>query len=563
MLIKAVTIVTAYILGATAFAPSRFDRRSPSPCSGNTPANRSAWCSHSIKTDYTREVPDTGVTREYWLDIVDIIAAPDGVSRPAMAANGTIPGPTLFADWGDTVIVHVKNSLHTSKNGTSIHFHGIRQLFNNQNDGVVSMTQCPIPVNDTITYTWRAMQYGSTWYHSHFGLQAWEGVFGGIVINGPATANYDEDLGPLFLNDWDHATANQRSTVHRTDFLTPPLGTGLINGTNTYGNTGQRLNIRFEANKTYRLRLVNAAIISHFKFMIDNHDMTIIAHDLVPVKPYTVKILDITMGQRYDILVTANQAATARQFWMRSIPLGLCGDPNWKFNDIRAIVHYDDNWTQPSTLPYLYSQLCGDQTMNAVPYIAENVQQPDVSVSETTSFDKIDGIWYWTLKDAPMLIDWHDPTLSKILRHETTFQKNDSVIELPEANKTFYLVIKNPLFVAHPIHLHGHDFFVLGQGVGPYLPGISPLKTKNPPRRDTALLPGSGYLVIGFVTDNPGVWLMHCHIGYHVDMGFSLQIIERANEIPAIINQDELNAGCASWSSFQQSNNIIQDDSGV
>lgn len=60
----------------------------------------------------------------------------------------------------------------------------------------------------------------STWYHSHFALQAWEGVFGGIVINGPASANYDEDLGKLssihisedvlkilgllFLNDWSH-----------------------------------------------------------------------------------------------------------------------------------------------------------------------------------------------------------------------------------------------------------------------------------------------------------------------------------------------------------------------
>jgi FtsP/CotA-like multicopper oxidase with cupredoxin domain len=55
-----------------------------------------------------------------------------------------------------------------------------------------------------MTYTWRATQYGSSWYHSHFALQAWEGVFGGIIINGPATANYDEDLGVLMLNDWDH-----------------------------------------------------------------------------------------------------------------------------------------------------------------------------------------------------------------------------------------------------------------------------------------------------------------------------------------------------------------------
>lgn len=121
-----------------------------------------------------------------------------------MAVNGSIPGPTIFADWGDTVVVHVTNSLTDSQNGTSIHWHGIRQNYTNDQDGVVSITQCPTAPNEQITYTWRATQYGSSWYHSHFALQAWQGIFGAIVINGPATANYDEDLGMLFLNDWDH-----------------------------------------------------------------------------------------------------------------------------------------------------------------------------------------------------------------------------------------------------------------------------------------------------------------------------------------------------------------------
>lgn len=174
-------------------------------CSGNTPTTRSEWCDFSIDTDYslgqfgntsslskllltvTIEAPDTGVTREYWLELTDVTVAPDGFSRSAMAVNGSIPGPTLFADWGDTVVVHVINSLTTSQNGTSIHFHGIRQNYTNDQDGVSSITQCPTAPGETITYTWRALQYGSTWYHSHFALQAWQGILGGIVINGPAS----------------------------------------------------------------------------------------------------------------------------------------------------------------------------------------------------------------------------------------------------------------------------------------------------------------------------------------------------------------------------------------
>ncbi len=79
-------------------------------------------------------------------------------------------------------------------NGTGIHFHGVRQNYTNQMDGVPSITQCPVAPGDSFTYTWRATQYGSSWYHSHFYVQAWDGIFGGILINGPAAANYDEIL---------------------------------------------------------------------------------------------------------------------------------------------------------------------------------------------------------------------------------------------------------------------------------------------------------------------------------------------------------------------------------
>ena len=92
------------------------DRRGS--CDGNTASARSIWCDYSIDTDYSIEPVDTGVTKEYWLELTDVTVAPDGYSRSAMAVNGTIPGPTLFADWGDTVVVHVTNSLTTSLNGT-------------------------------------------------------------------------------------------------------------------------------------------------------------------------------------------------------------------------------------------------------------------------------------------------------------------------------------------------------------------------------------------------------------------------------------------------------------
>jgi FtsP/CotA-like multicopper oxidase with cupredoxin domain len=281
------------------FQPSLNERAS---CSGNTASNRSTWCDYSTATDYYNVVPDTGVTKEYYFELQETTVAPDGYSRTALTINGTIPGPTIIADWGDTVVVHVTNSLSSWENGTSIHFHGIRQNYTNQMDGVVSITQCPTAPGDSMTYTWRATQYGSTWYHSHIGLQAWEGVFGGILINGPATADYDEDKGILLLNDWTHDTVDE--LYQSAQVSGPPtLDNGLINGTNVYNDTGYRFNTSVTSGSSYLLRLVNGAIDTHFKFSIDNHTLTVIASDLVPIVPYTTEVLDIAMGEKFYLFL--------------------------------------------------------------------------------------------------------------------------------------------------------------------------------------------------------------------------------------------------------------------
>lgn len=52
------------------------------------------------------------------------------------------------------------------------------------------------------------------------------------------------------------------------------------------------------------------------------------------------------------------------------------------------------------------------------------------------------------------------------------------------------------------------------------------LKLFNPPRRDVVLLPTNGYVVIAFKADNPGPWLVHCHIAFHISEGLGMQIME-------------------------------------
>lgn len=142
-----------------------------------------------------------------------------------MAWRTTVPGKSRPFHSTDSVYDTITDSLLFSV--ASLHFHGIRQNYTNQNDGVASLTQCPTAPGDTITYEWRATQYGSTWYHSHFSLQAWMGVLGGIIINGPSSANYDNDLGMMFLNDWSHEVAISRPTCRAFGLIDLDCGCAL------------------------------------------------------------------------------------------------------------------------------------------------------------------------------------------------------------------------------------------------------------------------------------------------------------------------------------------------
>lgn len=82
------------------------------------------------------------------------------------------------------------------------------------------------------------------------------------------------------------------------------------------------------------------------------------------------------------------------------------------------------------------------------------------------------------------------------------------------------MVVETEPSVPHPIHLHGHDIVVMAQGSGTYSGEVTSLA--KPPKRDTGMLPEDGHLVLAFKADNPDVWLMHYHIGWHTEDGISL-----------------------------------------
>ena len=80
------------------------------------------------------------------------------------------------------------------------------------------------------------------------------------------------------------------------------------------------------------------------------------------------------------------------------------------------------------------------------------------------------------------------------------------------------------------------------------------------------MLPAEGYLAIAYRPDNPGAWVLHCHIAWHAGDGMAFNILERPGDIPYTVGDLAPNrAGCATWDAWDKANPgvITQEDSGI
>jgi hypothetical protein len=174
----------------------------------------------------------------------------------------------------------------------------------------------------------------------------------------------------------------------------------------------------------------------------------------------------------------------------------------------------------------------------------------------------------WSINGSSAIVQWDKPVLDYVLEGDTDYPRSENLIFVDEENIWTYWVIQNLSPVPHPIHMHGHDFLILGASKGPSTftsSDSSSLNYNNAARRDVTMLTANGWLVIAFQADNPGNWLLHCHIAWHVAGGLAADFMERRNEQAALISTADLaqyKQTCAEWTAWQPSA-PIQPDSGI
>lgn len=462
-------------------------------------------------------------------------------------------------------------------------------------DGAGGVTECPIAPGQSKTHSFIATQYGTAWYHSHFSGQYGNGILGPIVINGPASANYDIDLGPLTVSDWYLGSMNQlaaRVMGTSNPFIpgfpgSPPNSDNILfNGKNRnpVGAGGAYNKFVLTSGKKHLVRIINTSVHNAFTLSMVGHSLQVIATDLVPITPVTVNSLFVGVGQRYDVIIDANQAVG--NYWFNaSFSAGPCGISNAV--KPAMIMQYSGaanvNPTTPGAAPT--DARCQD-ALTYAPIVTRTA--PLSSFTGPTSgntlntkltIDSSVAKVFWPVNGVPMKVDWNNPTLEYVKNNNVGSMPADTnKISVPTANTWTFWIIQNNSSIPHPIHLHGHDILILGAAPAlatPQFPGNTMrnynhavdgpnLKGNNPTRRDTTMLPAYGWVAIAYKTNNPGAWLFHCHIAWHVSQGFSVQFIEQQSAIATTMNLNELTANCNNWDAYYPANSpFLQDDSGI
>ncbi|RDL38227.1 Uncharacterized protein BP5553_02567 [Venustampulla echinocandica] len=533
--------------------------------------------------------------REYKWTITDIVGNPDGVFRPMLAINGQFPGPMIECNEGDTVSIEVDNR---SLNATSLHFHGIYQNGTNWMDGVPGVTQCPIAPKRKFRYYFTVTgQSGTYYYHGHQAAQASDGLYGPLVIHSRDEKKlqqipYATDR-VLMLQDYYHDLSSGLlvSALEPGSESSPIPNGALVNGLNQRdcselrhrmcdNSTCTLPSFDLAANANHRLRVINVGAFAWFQVSVDEHQFAITETDGTDIIPSYDTRLMISPAQRYSLILHTNQTS-GPSFWLRAKMVSHCWKepelPGPGADEVKAIIHYaspgrkkaaKNIMVQPASRNWSEGMEVQCKDMNTTSYVPAKHEPAPAYADHSYYLRSNLEIGDWRLERGFFNTSTFRPNLQQPTLHRSveglgsqnqTFAttsslngvnavaydlKNDFLIQ-HTGIKTVDLIIQNFDEGNHPMHLHGHKFWILGQGHGMF-PGYESLglkpegkgtldghenKLDRKLRRDVATAEGFGWLALRFVADNPGVWAFHCHMAWHSEAGLSMQFLSRVDQV--------------------------------
>ncbi|MFB6616807.1 multicopper oxidase family protein [Streptomyces sp. NPDC085524] len=432
-----------------------------------------------------------------------------------------VPGKEVRATAGGTLSLTLANNLPEA---TSLHCHGL--AMRNDMDGVPGLTQRDIAPGGSFTYRFAVPTPGTYLFHPHTGVQQDRGLYAPLIVEDPdEPLSYDKEW-VVVLDDWldgvDGSTpdavlaelrgANGQSAGGHTGHGTTPAGTtpaapaATQSASRGAGTGPSRVRMLGESdvlgkdvgNVDYpyylingraadapseftarpgdriRLRIVNAGGDTPFRIALGGHELTVTHTDGYPVEPAKTGCLLLGMGERYDVLVTAQDGV---------FPLTALAEGKGGSASALAVLRTGSGTaptaaTRPAELAT--APLLADR-LRATASAALPVRTPDrtIPLRLTGSMTRFN----WAFDGTPFTPDQRHPV---------------------KAGERVRLEFRNQTPMWHPVHLHGHTF-ALGGDAGA--------------RKDTSIILSGGRLTVDFDADNPGLWMLHCHNVYHSESG--------------------------------------------
>ncbi len=394
--------------------------------------------------------------------------------------DGLVPGPVLRARQGERLTRVFRNDLPQA---SSVHWHGIR--IENGMDGVPGMTQAAVAPGEDFRYDFTLPDAGTYWYHPHNRTyeQMARGLYGALIVD-EATGAPEVDLDEvLLLDDW-----------RLTDDAQIAEGFGNLHDWAHSGRIGNWITINGDGgwsrevarHARLRLRLVNTANARIFSLEAQGLEGYVVALDGMPLDaPQPLEALTLAPAQRADVIVDVVAEAGEEAFLV-----SFERDGSYAIAAFPVVgVARPARLSAPDALP-----------PNPV---------PPLGPLDTTARAvlRMEGGAMGGMRGAMMggqMTDMRDMAAAgKVWALNGMADMGEAPLIQANLGETVRIAMTNDTAWPHGMHLHGHHFRQIGADGS-----LGPL-------RDTVLMDRAETVEIAFVADNPGDWLLHCHMLEH------------------------------------------------
>jgi len=404
--------------------------------------------------------------------------------------GGTAPGPLLRVAQGETVNARLDNAIDQP---TTVHWHGIR--IDNAMDGVAGLTQKAVPPGAGFDYRFSAPDAGTYWYHPHnmSSEQVARGLHGLLIVTEEKPPAADRDI-PLVFDDWrigeDGAIHPSFGAVHDRAHAGRLGNVATLNGKPSF-------DVDCLAGERLRLRLVNVANARVLRIAIPGHALKVIALDGQPVEPFTAADgVELAPAQRADVMVDlagepGERAALMVTTGRIEVTLG----------------HLVYHATRRARAKPLTDPIALPANPLATAIDADGGRHVDLVMTGGAMSPFEGAVYKGERLDIRTLVRKH----GLVWAFNGIAAMPEKPLFTARKGETVSVNMVNETAWPHGMHFHGHHVREVAHS------GRKPL----PHWRDTVLLEPDETIKVSFIADNPGKWMLHCHMLEHQAGGMS------------------------------------------